>query len=339
MELPTLDKFPRHVLAHLDIQRGFIASRLIIAAEKLQVFRLLHGKRMKSASIGRALQIRPSRLPSFLNALVGLGLLNKSHDAYGNTRLAEKYFVDERSIYWTRQYSQECLEAYEALSALEECLQTGKCGADIRGRKKPSYVEAMTRDRRRAEDFTQMLFHFHREDAAALARHLDLSGHRKLLDVGGGSGVMSIALVRANPQLSACVLEIEPVCKVTSRIVRRAGLCRRIKPQAGDIHQPLPAGYDVVMFCDVGPISKPMLQNAWDSLTPGGLVVAVDRFFSDDGAKPLDRLLGSLVGSSVQMTTRGDVASAMRSCGFRSVKAKRVWRDLWCITGAKPSRH
>ena len=68
MELPTLDKFPRHVLAHLDIQRAFIASRLIIAAERLQVFRLLYGKRMKPASIGRALKIHPSRLPSFLNA-------------------------------------------------------------------------------------------------------------------------------------------------------------------------------------------------------------------------------------------------------------------------------
>src|SRR5664279_2554796 len=152
MDLPTLDKFPRHVLARLDIQRTFIASRLIIAAERLQVFRLLHSKRMKAASIGRTLKIHPSRLPSFLNALVSLGLLSKSHDTYGNTRLADKYFVDGRSIYWTRQYSQECLEAYEALAMLEESLKTGRSEAAIQTAMKPSYVEAMTRDRQRTED-------------------------------------------------------------------------------------------------------------------------------------------------------------------------------------------
>ena len=74
------------------------------------------------------------------------------------------------------------------------------------------------------------------------------------------------------------------------------------------------------------------------ALPPGGLVVAVDRYFSDDGTKPLDRLLGSLVGSAVQMTTRSEMAAAMRSCGFRSVKASECGAILWCITGTKPSR-
>ena len=67
---------------------------------------------------------------------------------------------------------------------------------------------------------------------------------------------MSIALVRANPQLSACVLDIEPVCDMASGIIRRAGLSSRIKTLAGDIRQPLPFGYDVIMFCDIGPVSE-----------------------------------------------------------------------------------
>ena len=53
MEKPTLDKFPREVLAGIDIQKAFIVSRLVVAAEKLQLFRLLDGKRLKSAAIGR----------------------------------------------------------------------------------------------------------------------------------------------------------------------------------------------------------------------------------------------------------------------------------------------
>ena len=119
MEIPTLDKFPREALADVDIQRAFIISRLIVAAERLQLFRALHGKRMKAASIGRALKIHRYYRDPFLNVLVSLGLLHKAGDTYWNTRFAEKYFIDERSSYSTRQYSKECVQAYEALTVLE----------------------------------------------------------------------------------------------------------------------------------------------------------------------------------------------------------------------------
>ncbi len=104
MEKPTLDKFPKTVLAKIDIQKAFVVSRLIVAAERLQVFRLLHGKRMKAEAIGRALKIHKFYLQAFLNSLAALGLLDKAKGAYGNTPFAKKYFVEERSIYWTRQY-------------------------------------------------------------------------------------------------------------------------------------------------------------------------------------------------------------------------------------------
>ena len=197
----------------------------------------------------------------------------------------------------------------------------------------------MTRDRRRAEDFTKMLFHFHREDADALAKHLDLSGHRKLLDVGGGSGVMSIALAQANPHLSACVLDIKPVCRVTSGIVRRAGLSRRIKTLSGDIRQALPdrlrRNHVLRYRTRLGAAIAECLEESasWRPRCRRRSLFLRRRHRSH------------WIGCSVawlarqcNATTRAEMASAMRSCGFRSVKAKRVWRDLWCITGTKPSR-
>ena len=77
MELPTLDKFPKRVLAKIDIQKAFILSRLIVAAERLQLFRALHDKRMTAAEIGKSLKLHKLyRLP-FLNTMVSLGLLHK----------------------------------------------------------------------------------------------------------------------------------------------------------------------------------------------------------------------------------------------------------------------
>lgn len=155
MEIPTLDMFPRRVLAAIDIQRVF--TRLIVAAEKLQVFRALPGKRIKAASIGRALKIHKSYRDTFLNSLVSLGLLHKADDTYWNTR---------------------------------------------------------------------------------------------------------------------------------------------IRTLPGDMRQGLPAGYDVIMFCDIGPVSRQLLRSAYKSLPTGGLIVAVDRYPSADGTRPLDRVVAQFVSSS-----------------------------------------
>ena len=339
MEVPTLDKFPKRVLAKIDIQRAFILSRLIIAAERLQLFRALHDKPMTAAQIGKSLKLHKLYLLPFLNVMASLGLLHKQKDSYRNTQFAEKYFIAERSIYWTRQYSKECVSDYETLTDLEQALASGKRDYQIKGRAKPDYLEGMKRDPREAEDFTQMLFHLHQGDAEALAGYLDLSQHRKVLDVAGGSGVMSIALANAtkNPHLQACILDIAPVCRIAAGNVRRAKLSRRIRTQAGDIHRGLPAGYDVIMFCDIGPISSELLQQAYEKLPPDGLVVLVDRYVSDDGTSPLDRLATHFVGSGFGLATRGQMVEALKSCGFRSIKSKKVYQDVWFITGVKPT--
>ena len=338
MQRPTLDKFPKAVLANIDIQKAFVVSRLIVAAERLQIFRLLHGKRMKPDAIGRALKIHKFYLQAFLNSLVALGLLDKAKGAYGNTPFAEKYFIAERSIYWTRQYSNECVEAFEALTVLEKALASGKRYRSILRLKRPSYTEAMKRDHTQAENFTQMLYHFHKDDAAALAKYLDLSQHSTLLDVGGGSGVMSIALAKRNPHLQAALLDIAPVCEVAAGNIRRAGLSRRVQTLAGDIHDRLPAGHDVIMFCDIGPVSKQLLRSAYKSLPAEGLVVLVDRYLSEDGTKPLDRLVEHFAGSSFGLATWKNMVKAVESCGFQGVKAASVYRDVWFITGRKPAR-
>ena len=338
MELPTLDRFPQPVLAKIDIQRAFIISRLIVAAERLQVFRLLHGRHLKAEAIGRKLNIHKSFLKTFLNSLVSLRLLGKAKDTYWNTPLAERYFVAQRSIYWTRQYSKECVQDYEALTRLEKVLASGRSYASIQRVKKPRYTEIMERDRRQAEDFTQMLFHLHRDDAEALANYLDLSSRRAVLDVGGGSGVMSIALAKQNPHLRATILDVAPVCGVAARNIRRAGLSRRVSTLAGDMRHSLPKGYDVIMFCDVGPITEQHLRNACKSLPVNGRIVLVDRYLSKDGTDPLDRLVSLFVGSSFPQNTWADMLETVKACGFRRVKAENLYRGLWVITGTKPNR-
>ena len=53
-------------------------------------------------------------------------------------------------------------------------------------------------------------------------------------------------------------------------------------------------------------------------------------------AAGLDRLVAHFTGASFGLATRSDMVQALKSRGFRAVKARNFHQDVWCITGAKP---
>jgi hypothetical protein len=100
----TLDKLPSSVLGKLDLETAFIASRVVRAAEKFQIFRKLHEKELSAAVIGRRVGIHRKHCESFLDFLVFLGLMRKKGNLYINSTLANKHFVQGRSANWTSSY-------------------------------------------------------------------------------------------------------------------------------------------------------------------------------------------------------------------------------------------
>jgi protein-L-isoaspartate O-methyltransferase len=330
-----LDKLPKKILARIDLQTAFMISRCVVAAEKLQVFRKLHGKKLSAPAIGRMIGVHGWRLEAFLAALLSVGLLKKTGKLYSNTALTNKYYVRERSIFWTRLFSEVCRREYQAFSVLEEMLTTEQSYASILGIDSRDYIDEMKRNPQWARDFTHALYYDHLPHAKALAQNLDLSNCRSVLDVGGGSGVMSIALVRRCKHLKACVLDIEPVIHVAKKIIRRERLTGRIATMVGDMTKHIPGGYDVVMFCDAELGDPSTLKMAYDSLPPGGLVVLVEDYSSDDWTVPLYRLMWQLRSNSFWLRNWRQMVATLRKNGFTAIRSRRIYKDTWLITGRK----
>ena len=120
----------------------------------------------------------------------------------------------------------------------------------------------MKRDPELARRFTRMLYEIHQPLAEALVEFLDLEGVERLLDVGGGSGVVSLALLRRHPGLRATVADIDNVCLAGREIADQTSQAERITYHATDfVEDELPTGFDLVLECDVNVFGERLFGN------------------------------------------------------------------------------
>src|SRR5262249_31837681 len=127
-----------------------------------------------------------------------------------------------------------------------------------------------------------------------LAEHEDFSPYRNLVDVGGGSGGVSIALTRAWPQLSATLVDLPATTPVAQRNVDQAGVRDRVKVISADIlRDPLPEPCDVAVLRGVLIVLPPhaarsVLQSVHHALAPGGAIYVVGWILDDTRVSPLE---------------------------------------------------
>jgi L-tyrosine C(3)-methyltransferase len=137
--------------------------------------------------------------------------------------------------------------------------------------------------------------------APHLVRCLDLRHSTRLLDVGGGDAVVSLALAEANPDLRCDVLELDENAPVTRERIAEAGLEQRVNVLTGDMFtSPFPPGvYDTILYAHQMVIwtldeDVLLLTKAYEALPDGGRVVILNSMSNDAGDGPLVPALDSV---------------------------------------------
>jgi predicted O-methyltransferase YrrM len=127
----------------------------------------------------------------------------------------------------------------------------------------------------------------------ALARKLDCSQHRHLLDIAGGSGIYACVLAAHNPHLRASVLEKPPVDRIARQSVAARGFGDRVGVIVGDMFaDPFPPGCDLHLFSNVlhdwdEDRVKRLLAKSHAALPPGGMIIIHEAFINADKTGPL----------------------------------------------------
>lgn len=129
--------------------------------------------------------------------------------------------------------------------------------------------------------------------AQAVAKSLDLSSHRRLLDIAGGSGIYACSLVTHHPHLSAAVFEKPPVDGIAASAIANRGCASSVTVVAGDmLVDSLPADADVHLYSNVlhdwdEPVVRQLIAKSYDALPTGGLLVVHDAFLNAAKDGPL----------------------------------------------------
>jgi predicted O-methyltransferase YrrM len=132
-----------------------------------------------------------------------------------------------------------------------------------------------------------------RNVAPALAKNFDLAGAKLLLDVGGGTGIYSIALLQRHPTLRATVFDRPEVLKVAAEFATEYGVADRLDLVPGDMFKdPLPKNADVTLLSNILhdwdiPECERLLHRCAESLRDNGRLVIHDVFLDDDLGGPL----------------------------------------------------
>ena len=204
------------------------------------------------------------------------------------------------------------------------------------------YVEKMKNNPARAREFTRMLYEVHQPLANAIAELLDLTDVHRLMDLGGGSGMISMALLRKYPALTATVIDIENVCVAGSEIAEEQSLSKRISYHPADFfNDDFPVGFDMILQCDVCIFGLALLRKLIGSLNPGGRLIFVEHFSPTEDSAPVTRLewtfLDSLHDPNFCFPTVALVSDMLFQAGFAvSPVHQTIRRGLIVLQSHKP---
>jgi ubiquinone/menaquinone biosynthesis C-methylase UbiE len=132
--------------------------------------------------------------------------------------------------------------------------------------------------------------------ARALAQHLALgeSGPPvRVLDLGAGSGVWSIAVAQSSPRVTVTAVDFPGVLPVTKQFAERFGLTDRYTFVPGNLDEvDFGSGHNLIT---IGHIlhsegverSKKLLRKCFDALAPGGTIAIQEFLVNSDHSGPV----------------------------------------------------
>lgn len=312
----------------LELCGRFQQTAALVAACRLRVFGALGAAEAPAEAVAARVGAPAHTTRQLLNALVALGLCERTPVGYRNAPVAAR-FLDPASPAYVGDFVEWFGDSLGYLATLEEAIrQGGPVGLSNSGSDLPRLPPE------RLEHYVRGMEQIGVGAARYLAEHVPLPACRRLLDVGGGPAVFACALARRNPALQVEVLELGPVVPFARQRIAAEGLAERVRVREADYKTAdLGRDWDAVLLSQVLQTEAPeagqaLLRRVAAALAPGGVLIIHGVMTDEDGASPPHVALMSLFflatfrgGAAYPWT---EVATWVRAAGLHVERFERL---------------
>lgn len=308
----------------------------MVAGMQLELFTPLGAGPMTAEQLAAALDVGAAKLTPLLYALVSAGLLTIDDGRFANTPEADHYLVRGKPTYLGGRHA-------FFTARYQEALQTA---ASIRTGRPQAKLDFPSMSSEALEKFLRGLHPGTVASGRDLMARCDLSFFRHLIDVGGGSGGLALAVAAATPQLRATVIDLPSVTPVTRRFIEEAGMAERVAVVTGDVVRgELSGSYDVAVLRTFIQVLSPddaqrALHNVFRVLEPGGSIYILGSVLDDSRLSPPQTATFNLVFINIydegQAYTDHEYRHWLTKAGFGGIERVYLGGITSLIAAHKP---
>lgn len=267
---------------HLPVSRlmdGYLTTQLLYVAAKLNIADALADGPQRSHDLARLRAADPDRLWRVLRGLAAEGVLDELPDGRfalnaEGARLRSDAPGSLRGMVIARGDLY-----YTAAAGLVDSIRHG--GVPFERAYGGGFFDHLRRHPESGTAFQASMADRVRAEAREVVTACDFTGFERLVDVGGGQGVMMAEILTAAPRLRGILFDMTPVVERARERLTATALSGRCEFVAGDFFESVPAGGDAYLLSRVihdwdDESATRILRRCRAAMRPGGVLLLVE---------------------------------------------------------------
>lgn len=319
-----------------DISCTRIIGPVITLAQEISFFGLFQGGFLTIDDIAQKLNTSLLIAEALTAVLASVGLLKAQPDGqFMLTEMADTYMFSDSCFY----YSGFCSPQDWYLNLLRMKF-VGNSAPPM-----PMAVNMKNQPQPVVQSFIHRMHMMTLPAAAELARQPVFNQLTHLLDVGGGSGSLALAIAAFNPDIHCTIMDLPPVCEIAQTHIETYGLQDQVTTLSRDMFlEPWPDAPDSILFGNIfhdwDPESCQVLaQRAFETLKPGGKILLHEMPLAETRDGPLTVACLSailLMYERGKQYTLKELEEILTSAGFVDFEYKPTHVYYHLISATKP---
>jgi hypothetical protein len=284
--------------AIMQLGVGFWGSKTLLSAVELRLFGTLsESGPLDCEQLREQLDLHPRSARDFFDALVALGMLDRSEGKYSNTAETDLFLDPAKPTYMGGVLEMANARLYTFWGSLTEGLRTGQPQSEVKSG--GDFFETLYADPEKLAEFTGAMTGLSRAAGEAIAAKFAWRDYKSVIDIGCAQGAVSVAIASAHDHLTGGGFDLPPVEPIFNSYVAAFDLADRLKFTPGNFFtDDLPSADVLIMghiLHDWDLDQKLLLlQKAYDALPSGGALIVYEAIIDDDRRENAFGLLMSL---------------------------------------------